>query len=369
MRIDLKLVEKLINDIEQQMEQGAIQGDPSILKKLSKEHGYLLEVRDVAEKQEKLEKQLAEVSQLLKTERDEELLSLVSEEKVDLEASLAKVKQSLQMLCIPPDPDDDRNTIMEIRAGAGGQEAALFVADCARMYTMYASSMKWNCERISSMPSELGGLKECVLVFTGKGVWRALQHEAGTHRVQRVPETEAQGRIHTSTITVAVLQEVDDSLDSLVIPESDLRMEATRASGAGGQHVNKTDSAVRVTHLPTGIAVFCQEERSQHKNKDRALKLLRSKIVELEKQKQKSEIDQKRQEQVGSGDRSEKIRTYNFPQSRVTDHRVNITKYNLFQVLAGDLAEFSEALIRAAKMNKVSALPWVIQSENECDPD
>lgn len=361
MRVDLPLVEKRISDLEHAMEQGALAGDTSALKKVSKEHGYLLEVRETARKQEAFEKELEEVREMLKDEKDEELLAIALEEKARLEPLLDKTQQKLQMLCIPPDPDDDRNTIVEIRAGAGGQEAALFVADCVRMYTMYASKMGWNVERLSSMPSDLGGLKECILVFTGKGVWRALQHEAGTHRVQRVPETEAQGRIHTSTITVAVLQEVDDSTDSLVIPETDLRMEATRASGAGGQHVNKTDSAVRITHIPTGIAVFCQEERSQHKNKDRAMKLLRSKLVEIEKQKQKNEIDQKRQEQVGSGDRSEKIRTYNFPQSRVTDHRVNITKYNLFQVMEGDLEDFSQALIQQSKMNKVSAMPWVIQ--------
>ena len=360
MRVDLSLVEKLIADIEQQMGQTAVQFDAKAMKKISKEHGYLLEVRDVALKVERTKAELKEVSEICRQEKDAEMKLFAEEEKARLESECAKVEHSLQMLCIPPDPDDDMPTIMEIRAGAGGQEAALFVADCTRMYSMYADKMWWKCERISATPSELGGLKECVMVFTGKGVWRSLQHEAGTHRVQRVPETEAQGRIHTSTITVAVLQEVDDSFDSIVIPESDLRFEATRASGAGGQHVNKTDSAVRITHIPTGIAVFCQEERSQHKNKDRAMKLIRSKIVEMEKQKQKSEIDQKRLEQVGSGDRSEKIRTYNFPQSRVTDHRVNITKYNLFQVMDGDLEEFTEALIQSAKTNKVSTLPWVI---------
>jgi peptide chain release factor 1 len=366
MRIDLQLVEQLIFDLEQKMEYGAILGDASVMKKLSKEHGYLLEVRDIAQKQKTFEKELEEVSQLLKTERDEDLLAIAIEEKSRLEPLLEKAKHKLHMLCIPPDPEDDRNTIMEIRAGAGGQEAALFVADCVRMYTMYANKMGWGCEVASSMPSDLGGLKECNLIFTGKGVWRALQHEAGTHRVQRVPDTESQGRIHTSTITVAVLQEIDDCIDSMVIPETDLRMETTRASGAGGQHVNKTDSAVRITHLPTGIAVFCQEERSQHKNKDRAMKLVRSKVVALEKQKQKSEIDQKRLDQVGTGDRSEKIRTYNYPQSRVTDHRVNITKYNLSQVMEGDVEDFSEALIQQAQMNKVTVLPWVIQEEDSC---
>lgn len=365
MKVDLSLVEKLIADLERQMEQGALHFDQKEMARISKEHGYLVEVRDTAKKESDVERELEEVHLLCRTEKDSDMKVFAEEEKTRLEALRTRLTHSLQMLCIPPDPDDDAPTIMEIRAGAGGQEAALFVADCVRMYSMYSDKMGWKCERVSVMPAEMGGLKECVLVFTGKGVWRALQHEAGTHRVQRVPETEAQGRIHTSTITVAILQEVDDSFDSFVIPESDLRMEATRASGAGGQHVNKTDSAVRITHLPTGISVFCQEERSQHKNKDRAMKLIRSKIVEMEKQKQKSEIDQKRQEQVGSGDRSEKIRTYNFPQSRVTDHRINITKYNLFQVMDGDLHDFSEALIQQAKMNKVSTLPWVIQDESD----
>lgn len=360
MRVDLALIENLIADIEQQMGQSGAQFDAKAMKKINREHVYLLEVRDTAKNVNRLQSELEEVSTLCRIERDLEMKAFAEEEKVRLEAALQRASHTLQMLCIPPDPDDDVPTIMEIRAGAGGQEAALFVADCARMYSMYAVKCGWKCERISATPSELGGLKECVMVFTGPGVWRALQHEGGTHRVQRVPETEAQGRIHTSTITIAVLQEVDESFDSMVIPETDLRFEATRASGAGGQHVNKTDSAVRITHLPTGIAVFCQEERSQHKNKDRAMKLLRSKIVEMEKQKQKSEIDQKRLDQVGSGDRSEKIRTYNFPQSRVTDHRVNSTKYNLFQVMDGDLEEFSEALIQKAKANKVSTVPWVI---------
>lgn len=360
MRVNLALVENLIADLEQKMGQSASQFDAKAMKKINREHGYLLEVRDTTNKVERLKKELEEVSTMCRTEKDPDMRVFAEEEKTRLEKDLEGAKHALQMLCIPPDPEDDTPTILEIRAGAGGQEAALFVTDCVRMYSMYADKMGWKCERISATPSDLGGLKECVMVFSGPGVWRALQHEGGTHRVQRVPETEAQGRIHTSTITVAVLQEVDDSFDSIQIPETDLRFEATRASGAGGQHVNKTDSAVRITHIPTGLAVFCQEERSQHKNKDKAMKLLRSKLVEMEKQKQKSEIDQKRLDQVGSGDRSEKIRTYNFPQSRVTDHRVNITKYNLFQVMDGDLEDFSEALIQQNKANKVSSVPWVI---------
>ena len=288
---------------------------------------------------------------------------MIEEELPQLEVQLEAVSQELADLLIPPSDDDDCSTILELRAGAGGQEAGLFVADCVRMYQFYASKMGWKVEPLSATPSELGGFKEYVMTCSGKNAWRLLRHEAGTHRVQRVPDTESQGRVHTSTITVAALQEAQEGADDIHIPEQDLRMEATRASGAGGQHVNTTDSAVRITHIPTGIAVFCQEERSQHKNKDKAMRLVRAKVKALEEKKRKEEEDSLRQQQVGTGDRSEKIRTYNFPQNRVTDHRLNLTRYDLDRVMTGELEPFSKGLVAwFQKLQEQStSFSWVLE--------
>lgn len=360
MHIDLQLLKAAIDKLEEQLGSEELLKDTKQLKKVSKEHSYARLAFEKADSLAKAEKQLVEVSELLKTEKDPEFLQIMLDEQKTLDSLVSKLKQEIEQLLIPPSDDDDQNTVVEVRAGAGGQEAMLFAAECMRMYEMYAAKMGWQTEMLSCTPSDLGGVKEIVVVFSGKNVWRLLQYEGGTHRVQRVPATEAQGRIHTSTITVAVLPEAEEETD-IQINEQDLRMEATRSSGAGGQHVNKTDSAVRITHIPSGIVIFCQEERSQHKNKDKALRLLKVKLKEIERQKIKEEQDSKRAQQVGTADRSEKIRTYNFPQSRVTDHRINFTKYNISAVMDGDLEDFSLALITFYKKNAQKALPgWVI---------
>jgi peptide chain release factor 1 len=242
-----------------------------------------------------------------------------------------------------------------LRAGTGGDEAALFVGDCVRMYKLFCDKMGWSFEPLSCTESDLGGYKEYVMVLSGPNVYRYMRYEGGTHRVQRVPETEAQGRVHTSAITVAVLPEPDEASD-VRIDEKDLRVDTYRSSGAGGQHVNTTDSAVRLTHAPTGIVVYCQEERSQHKNKEKAMRLLKAKIAEVEQAKQAEAIASSRSQQVGSGDRSERIRTYNFPQNRVTDHRINLTKHNLDQILEGDLEEISSSLVSHFYQQKLAGV-------------
>jgi peptide chain release factor 1 len=290
----------------------------------------------------------------VKQEGDQAFIDLIREEMVALEAKTAKLNADLQELLVPPDPDDHRNVIMELRAGTGGDEAALFVGDCVRMYQMYATQMGWRLETLSCTPSEMGGFKEYVMGLSGPNVYRHLRHEAGTHRVQRVPETEAQGRVHTSAITVAVLLELDEEED-FELDEKDLRIDTMRSSGAGGQHVNTTDSAVRITHLPTGLVAGCQEERSQHKNKAKALRLLKAKIMEEERRKKSEQRASERSSQVGSGDRSERTRTYNFPQNRITDHRIDLTLYSLNQVMEGNLGPISNALISHYHQQKLAS--------------
>lgn len=325
-------------------------GRPEILvdqkqyRALAQEHAYLSEIKRGWEALLSLQRQLKDSKEMLKQESDPDLLAMLSEEIPLLEAQVVDTEQSLHHLLVPPDPNDSRNTIMEIRAGTGGDEAALFVGDCVRMYQFFATKMGWKVEPLSCTSAELGGYKEYVMVLSGPNVYRFLRHEGGTHRVQRVPDTEAQGRVHTSAITVAVLMEPDED-EEITLDERELRIDTYRSSGAGGQHVNTTDSAVRITHLPTGLVSYCQEERSQHKNKDKAMRLLKAKILEEEQRKKHQEIASNRAMQVGSGDRSERIRTYNFPQNRVTDHRINLTLYNLDQVMEGALEPISNGLI------------------------
>lgn len=328
----------------------AVLGDPLVFndqkkyRALAQEHAYIGDVKSVWDKLQQSERQLADNKELLATEKDLEFCAVLREDIQHLEGAIVALQAQLEKLLIPPDPNDSRPTILELRAGTGGDEAALFVGDCVRMYKLFADAMGWRYEQLSCTPSEIGGYKEYVMVLTGHNVHRLLQYEGGTHRVQRVPETEAQGRVHTSAITIAVLLEPEEDAD-VVIDEKDLRVDTYRSSGAGGQHVNTTDSAVRLTHMPTGIVVYCQEERSQHKNKDKAMRLLKARIAEVELQKKQEAIASNRAQQVGSGDRSERIRTYNFPQNRLTDHRINLTKYNLDRVMNGDLEDIVTPLV------------------------
>ena len=274
---------------------------------------------------------------------DKDFREMVQEEYELAKESTATLYDELKILLLPKDPNDDRNVIVEIRGGAGGEESALFAGVLYRMYSMYAEARRWKTEVLSSNPTELGGFKEVSFMISGEGAYSRFKFESGVHRVQRVPETETQGRIHTSTATVAVLPEAQD-VDVQINP-SDLQIDTFRASGAGGQHVNKTESAIRIIHIPTGTVVECQDERSQHKNKDKAMKILRSKILEAEREKQMSSIADERKSQVGTGDRSERIRTYNYPQGRISDHRIGLTIYKLEQFLNGDLDEVIDALI------------------------
>ena len=274
---------------------------------------------------------------------DKDFREMVQEEYESAKESTAMLYDELKILLLPKDPNDDRNVIVEIRGGAGGEESALFAGVLYRMYSMYAEARRWKTEVLSSNPTELGGFKEVSFMISGDGAYSRFKFESGVHRVQRVPETETQGRIHTSTATVAVLPEAQD-VDVQINP-SDLQIDTFRASGAGGQHVNKTESAIRIIHIPTGTIVECQDERSQHKNKDKAMKILRSKILEAEREKQMSSIADERKSQVGTGDRSERIRTYNYPQGRISDHRIGLTIYKLEQFLNGDLDEVIDALI------------------------
>jgi peptide chain release factor 1 len=341
------------SEIEHLLGQPDILDDKKKYRELVQEHSNLAELKTLWEEQVQLKKQLADNQELLKEEKDPEFAEVLREDILQIESKLEKHQKQIEDLLVPPDPNDSRNAILEIRAGTGGDEAALFVGDCVRMYKLYADHKGWKYELLSSTESEVGGFKEYVMVLSGPNVYRYLQFEGGTHRVQRVPDTEAQGRVHTSAITVAVLLEPDEDSE-VVINEKDLRVDTYRSSGAGGQHVNTTDSAVRLTHLPTGIVVYCQQERSQHKNKEKAIRLLAARISEVEMEKKQKEIASTRAMQVGSGDRSERIRTYNFPQNRVTDHRINLTLYHLDQVMNGELDEITTSLVSHYRQEKLS---------------
>jgi peptide chain release factor 1 len=310
--------------------------------RLAKEHRELTPCVQALRKYRQLEQQLDENKELL-TDADQEIRDLAREENRKLQADLEAVEQHLKDLLTPPDPNDERNVILEVRAGTGGEEAALFAADLARMYTRYGESMGWKMEILNSHPTGIGGFKELIFALSGKGAYSRLKYESGVHRVQRVPSTEAQGRIHTSAVTVAVLPEAEEV--EVRIEPNELRIDVFRSSGPGGQSVNTTDSAVRVTHLPTGLVVTCQDEKSQHKNKAKALKVLRARLKDIMVREQQSKLAQDRKSQVGTGDRSERIRTYNFPQNRVTDHRINLTLYRLGEVLEGELNSLIDPLI------------------------
>ena len=284
---------------------------------------------------------------------DRELKDLARAELDEARENIASVSEELKILLIPKDPNDDRNVIVEIRGGAGGDEASLFANSLFRMYSMYAEARGWKIDVLNANPTELGGFKEISFSIEGEGAYSRLKYESGVHRVQRVPETESQGRIHTSTVTVAVLPEADDV--ELEINPTELKIDVFRASGAGGQHINKTESAVRITHLPTGLVVECQDERSQHKNKDKAMKILRSRLYDMLEQERNDKIASDRRSQVGTGSRSERIRTYNFPEGRLTDHRIGLTIYRLEYLLNGNIDEVIDALATADQAAKLSA--------------
>lgn len=323
--------------------------DPDVInnqeeyKKYMKEYSDLEEIVQKFREYKKVTSEVEEARELLNDTLDKDFREMVQSEFEDAQEKLEIIKKQLKIMIVPKDPNDDKNVIIEIRGGAGGEEAALFAGVLFRAMTRYAERKRWKTEILDSNPTELGGFKEVVFSIEGKGAYSRLKFESGVHRVQRVPSTESSGRIHTSTITVAVLPEVEE-VDVEINP-NDLRIDTYRASGAGGQHINKTDSAIRITHIPTGLVVACQDERSQHKNKDRAMKILRSKLYEIAQEQQTNEVAQDRKNQVGTGDRSERIRTYNYPQGRVTDHRINLTLYKIDQILDGDLDEIIDALI------------------------
>lgn len=347
-------VEKLLlrlNEIEILLENPNLFQDKKKYKQIMQEHAALLKIQDVWVAYQKIEEQLRNNKDLLAGELDEEFAQLISEEVEKDEKKLYRLQAQLEDLLVPPDPNDSRSVILELRAGTGGNEAAIFVGNLARMYQNYASKKGWQMEILSATPSEAGGFKEYIVLVSGPNVYRIMKYEGGTHRVQRVPETEANGRIHTSAATVAILPEVKE--EEIKIEDKDLKIETTRSSGAGGQHVNTTDSAVKITHIPTGISVGCQEERSQHKNKEKAKKILLARIREKEKSKQQQMVADLRSTQVGSGDRSERIRTYNFPQNRVTDHRIHLTLYDLDRIMEGDMEELTQSLVRHYHQQKV----------------
>ncbi len=340
-------IEKLLHrlgEVESLLSDPATLSDQAQYRKLSEEHSYLDQIREAWQSFHSVEQQIKDSKEMLKEEKDVEFQKVIEDELSELQESYRTLTKALENLLVPPDPNDNRNLIIELRAGTGGDEAALFVGDCVRMYKLYADRHKWSVELLSCTPSDIGGFKEYIMGISGRNAYRMMKFEAGTHRVQRVPDTETQGRVHTSAITIAVFLEPDEE-EKIIIDEGELRVDTYRASGAGGQHVNTTDSAVRLTHIPTGVVVTCQEERSQHKNKEKAMRLLSAKITEEKRRKQHEEISSLRSSQIGTGDRSERIRTYNFPQNRITDHRINLTLFKLDQVINGDLDEITGALV------------------------
>jgi peptide chain release factor 1 len=342
----LENLERRFADLERQLSSPDIVTDQDRYRKLTKAHADLRDVVDVFKKYKAQRAQLGE-SKAMQNDPDPEIRDMAFEEARDLEKSMEDLERELKILLLPKDPMDEKNSILEIRAGTGGDEAALFAADLFRMYSRYAEAKGWKVEIMSSSDTGTGGYKEIIALIKGGKAYSQLKYEAGAHRVQRVPVTESQGRIHTSAATVAIMPEAEDA--DIDIKPDDLRFDVYRSSGPGGQSVNTTDSAVRVTHIPTGIVVSCQDEKSQHKNKAKALTVLKSRLLQAEQERLHAEQAEARRAQVGSGDRSERIRTYNFPQGRVTDHRINLTLYKLDQVMQGDLQELVTGLTTAAQ--------------------
>ena len=350
----LAAIEEKYEQINRQLFDPEVVKDMARYKKLMQEEKRLAPIVEKFREYKKAKSDLDEAKELLEAGcEDKELKEMLADEIEQSSLAAQKAQEELKILLLPRDENDDKNVIVEIRGGAGGEESALFAGSMFRMYSMYAETKGWKTDILYTNPTELGGYKEISFMIEGDGVYSRFKFESGVHRVQRVPETESQGRIHTSTVTVAVLPEAQE-VDVDINP-ADLQIDTFRSSGAGGQHINKTESAIRITHIPTGTVVECQDERSQHKNKDKAMKILRSRILEAEREKQNSEISGERRAQVGTGDRSERIRTYNYPQGRVTDHRIGLTLYRLEAVLNGDLDEIIDALITADTAEKLKA--------------
>ena len=348
----LEIFKKRNNEITKLLCDPNVVSDQEKYKSLMKEQKNLTPVVDKYNEYEKAKHDAEEAKQLLNEGGlDKDFKEMVESELESARNSIEKIEEELKILLLPKDPHDDRNVIIEIRGGAGGEEAALFSGVLFRMYSMYAEAKRWKIEILNSNETGLGGYKEISFIISGEGAYSRLKYESGVHRVQRVPETEAQGRIHTSTVTVAVLPEAEDV--EVEINPSDLQIDTFRASGAGGQHINKTESAIRITHIPTGVVVECQDERSQYKNKDKAMKVLKARLLEAKMQEQTDAMAKERKTQVGTGDRSERIRTYNYPQGRVTDHRIGLTLYRLDDVLNGDLDEIIDSLITADRTAKL----------------
>lgn len=349
----LAFIEEKYEDLSRKVSDPAVIADNEAWRKYCKEQSDITPIVEKYREYKQAVQTIEEGRQMLTETDDKEMEEMIRTEMEEAESNIERYQEELKILLLPKDPNDEKNVIIEIRGGAGGDEAALFASDLMRMYTMYAESKRWKVEILNSNQTDIGGYKEVSFMLEGQGAYSRLKFESGVHRVQRVPSTESSGRIHTSTVTVAVLPEVEEV--EVDINPNDLRIDVFRAGGPGGQCVNTTDSAVRITHLPTGLVVSCQDEKSQHKNKDKAMKILRSRLYELVQQQQHAEIAQDRKSQVGTGDRSERIRTYNFPQGRVTDHRIGLTLHRLEAVLNGDLEEIIDALTAAEQSEKLKS--------------
>lgn len=349
----LEVADNRYEEINLKLSDPQVMNDQDEYRRLMKEFSELGIIVEKYREYRKTKSDIAEAKELLDSTLDKDFRELVQLEFDEAREKLEQIEKDMKVLLMPTDPNDNRSVIVEIRGGAGGEEAALFAANLFRMYTRYGERHRWKSEILDINETEIGGIKEVVFSIEARGAYSKLKYESGVHRVQRVPSTESSGRIHTSTVTVAVLPEVDDV--DVDINQNDLEIDTYRASGAGGQHINKTDSAIRITHIPSGIVVTCQDQRSQHKNKDKAMKVLRSKLFERAQNQQDSEVAQARKSQVGTGDRSERIRTYNFPQGRVSDHRIGLTLYKIEEILDGDIDDIIDALITADQSEKLGS--------------
>ena len=347
----LSSVEEKYEELNKLLADPEVVADHTKVQQYAKEQSVMREVVELAREYREVIKEISDLRDMLRSESDPDILSLAKDEHATLEGKKEEAEERLRMALVPKDPNDDKNVIIEIRAGTGGEEAGLFASNLYRMYSRLAQRLNWNLEIIDSNSTGIGGLKEITFQVRGDQAYSKLKHESGVHRVQRVPTTESSGRIHTSAATVAVLPEAEEV--DVEINQEDLQIDIYHASGHGGQNVQKVATAVRITHIPSGVVTTCQDERSQHKNKEKALAVLRSRLLAAEIEKQQQEITDRRRSQVGSGDRSERVRTYNFPQGRITDHRIGLTSYNLEQVLDGDLMEFIEALVQEEQARKL----------------